>query len=226
MTRVIGAVIFDLDGLLVDSEPLQIHAWQEYLKQFDAELTPELLGQMYGLRLSDSSEVVARVLKLPVTAVDIARGRDALFLELVPGNIEPCPGAREIVRELHRRGVPLGLATSGHRRYVDLALESAAIPRLFDVEITGELVQLGKPNPETFLLAAKGLGVEPDRCLVLEDSPNGVRAAKLAGMACLAIPNDDTGGYDLSMADAVISSLADILDELRCQGWELDSSAG
>lgn len=211
MTPQISAVIFDLDGLLVDSEPLQIHAWREYLARHEAVLTPEMLVEMYGLRLTDSSEVVVRMLDLPVTALEIARDRDALFLELVPGNIAPRRGAREIVSELHRRGVPIALATSGHRRYVDLALESAAIPRVFDVEITGELVQRGKPDPETFLKAAEGLGIHPELCLVLEDSPNGVKAAKRAGVICVAIPNDDTEGFDLTMADAVLGGLDEVL---------------
>ncbi len=213
MTRHISAVIFDLDGLLVDSEPLQIHAWREYLARHEAELTPEMLAEMYGLRLTDSSEVVVRMFDLPVTALEVARDRDEIFLELVPGNIEPRPGAREIVTELHRRGVPIALATSGHRRYADLALESAAIPRVFDVEVTGELVTLGKPDPETFLTAAEQLGIAPELCLVLEDSPNGVKAAKRAGMLCVAIPNDDTGEFDLSMADAVLGGLDEVL------GW-------
>jgi len=207
----IEAVIFDLDGLLVDSEPLQIHAWRTYLGGLGAELTPELLGEMYGLRLTDSSEVVVRRLALEVTPEQVARDWDALFLELVPGNIEPCAGSREIVSELHRRGTKIALATSGHRRYVDLALESAAIPKVFDVEVTGEMVQRGKPDPETFLTAARLLDVTPERCLVLEDSPNGVRAAKNAGMTCIAIPNDDTSGLDLSMADQVLGGLDEVL---------------
>lgn len=220
MTRQISAVIFDLDGLLVDSEPLQIHAWREYLARHEAVLTSEMLAEMYGLRLTDSSEVLVRMLNLPVTAQEVARDRDALFLELVPGNIEPRPGAREIVTALHQRGVPIALATSGHRRYADLALESAAIPRLFDVEITGELVQRGKPDPETFLKAAEGLGIAPELCLVLEDSPNGVKAAKHAGMTCIAIPNDDTEGFDLTMADAVLVGLGEVL------GWMDDFRKG
>lgn len=223
MMRQFAAVIFDLDGMLIDSEPLQIHAWREYLSGFGAELTPEMLSQMYGLRLTDSSEVVVKFLDLPVTALEVARDRDKLFLELVPGNIEPRPGAREIVSELHQRGVKIALATSGHRRYVDLALESAAIPRVFDAEVTGELVQRGKPDPETFLTAAAALGVPPEQCLVLEDSPNGVKAAKRAGMTCIAIPNDDTAGLNVSMADEVMASLEDVLPWLE---GRLDSMAG
>jgi HAD superfamily hydrolase (TIGR01509 family) len=211
MSDGIQAVIFDLDGLLIDSEPLQIMAWREYLSGLGATLTPEVLSEMYGLRLSDASEVVVRLLELDVTPEEVARDRDGRFLDMVPGNIEPRPGAREIVQELARRGVPIALATSGHRFYVDLAIESAAIPRIFTVEVTGEMVQRGKPDPETFVTAAELMGIEPSACLVLEDSPNGVRAAKRAGMHCIAIPNDDTSGLDVSMADVVMKSLDDVL---------------
>ncbi len=203
MMHDIAAVIFDLDGLLVDSEPLQIQAWRDYLNTFGATLTGEMLVEMYGLRLSDSAKVVVQLLNLDVTPEQVAEDRDKLFLSMVPGNIGPRPGAREIVRDLRARQVPIALATSGHRRYVDLVLESAAIPRLFDVEVTGDIVTRGKPDPETFLTAAKLLGVAADHCLVLEDAPNGIKAAKAAGMHCIAIPNDDTGGLDLSLADSV-----------------------
>lgn len=211
MSGPIQAVIFDLDGLLVDSEPLQIMAWREYLDGLGVALPPEVLSEMYGLRLTDASKVVVRLLELDVTPEIVARDRDRRFLEMVPGAIEPRPGAREIVQELHRRDMPMALATSGHRRYVDLALESAAIPGLFKVEVTGEMVQRGKPDPETFLTAAELLGVEPAACLVLEDSPNGVRAAKAAGMSCVAIPIEDVSGVDVSMADAVLPSLEEVL---------------
>lgn len=211
MSRSIQAVIFDMDGLLIDSEPLQIRAWRDYLDTHNKVLTDEVLAQMYGLRLSDSAKVVARLLELDVTPAQIATDRDAMFLATVPGNIEARPGAVDLVTELKRRGTPIALATSGHRVYVDLALESAGIPTIFDVEVTGEMVQRGKPDPETFLTAAALLDVDPDACLVLEDSPNGVRAAKAAGMTCIAIPNDDTTGLDLAMADEVMVSLDEVL---------------
>jgi HAD superfamily hydrolase (TIGR01509 family) len=211
MNRRINAVIFDLDGLLVDSEPLQIAAWREYLNGIGAELTDGLLARMYGLRLSDAAKVVVEVLELDISPEQVARERDALFLKTVPGNIQPCRGANELVTELPNRGMPLALATSGHRRYVDLALESAGIPRVFNAEVTGEMVAKGKPDPETFLTAASLLGIDPEVCLVLEDSPNGVLAAKSAGMLCLAIPNADTNDLDLSAADEVLFGLDQVL---------------
>ena len=213
MTTPIRAVIFDMYGLLIDSEPLQIRAWRNYLDTHGKVLTDEVLAKMYGLRLSDSAKVVACLLELDVTPEQIAIDRDRIFLATVPGNIEARPGAVELVTELKRRGTPIALATSGHRVYVDLALESAGIPKVFDVEVTGEMVERGKPDPETFLTAAALLGVEAQACLVLEDSPNGVRAAKAAGMTCIAIPNDDTTGLDLDIADEVLASLSEVL------GW-------
>jgi HAD superfamily hydrolase (TIGR01509 family) len=157
-------------------------------------------------------EVVVQLLELDVSPEQVAIERDALFMSKVPGNIQPCPGAIDLlVTELELRGVPLALATSGHRRYVDLALESAGIPAGFDAEVTGEMVEKGKPDPETFLTAARLLSVDSASCVVLEDSPNGVRAAKAAGMLCVAIPNADTGLHDLTDADAVLSSLDHVL---------------
>jgi len=211
MNRELNAVIFDLDGLLIDSEPLQISAWREYLNGIGAELTEGLLARMYGLRLSDAAKVVVDALELDISPEQVAHERDALFLQSVPGNIQPCRGAIELVAELRLRGMPTALATSGHRRYVDLALDSAGIPRAFDAEVTGEMVSKGKPDPETFLTAAKMLGVDPEACLVLEDSPNGVLAAKCASMLCVAVPNADTHGLDLSAADAVLSGLDQVL---------------
>jgi HAD superfamily hydrolase (TIGR01509 family) len=212
MSQRVEAVIFDLDGLLVDSEPLQIAAWRAYLNGLGAELTAEVLERMYGLRLSDAAEVVVRLLELDISSEQVAIERDALFLSSVPGNIQPCRGAIDLVTELNHRGMPIALATSGHRRYVDLALESAGIPKVFDAEVTGEMVVRGKPDPETFLTAAGLLGIKPTGCLVLEDSPNGARAAKAAGMHCLAIPNVDTNSLDLSVADEILLGLDRVLE--------------
>lgn len=223
--RNILAVIFDLDGLLVDSEPVQFEAWERYLQTHGAELTSELLGRMHGTRLVDSSRMVVEALGLDVTADVVARERDALFLEMVPGRIKAKPGALDLLEYLWSRGVPTALATSGHRRYVDLALESACIPRRFDAEVTGELVERGKPDPETFLTAARSLAVEPATCLVLEDSPNGVRAARAAGMVCVAVPEALAAADRFEEADLIVGSLSDVLTALENQGFELSSAS-
>ncbi len=210
MTSRIEAVIFDMDGLLIDSEPLQFRAWSEYVETLGHRLTGDVLSNMLGRRLIDSARVVVDAFALDMAAEEVAEERDRYFLSMVPGKIGPQPGAIELVNTLQCRQIPMALATSGHRRYVDMALESACIPRLFTVEVTGDLVTHGKPHPETFLTAASLLGTEPARCLVLEDAPNGVNAAVAAGMPCLAIPGHETSHDDLAGADAILESLADV----------------
>lgn len=212
MTLSIEAVIFDLDGLLIDSEPLQGQVWGEYLATLGHTFTDDVLARMLGRRLIDASAVVAEAYNLDIPVTQVAEERDRHFLSMVPGNIGPQPGAVRLVETLHQRGVPMALATSGHRRYVDLALESAGIPRLFTVEVTGDLVKHGKPHPETFLTAASLLGINPERCLVLEDAPNGVRAAVAAGTRCVAIPGHGTSHDDLAGADAILESLELVID--------------
>jgi HAD superfamily hydrolase (TIGR01509 family) len=215
----IDAVVFDLDGLLVDSEPLQLRAWETYLERFKRALTDEMLSRMYGLRMVDSAELVARELALPVAPADVVRDRDALFLATVPGNVFAMPGAVELLAALRERSIRTALATSGHRRYVDLALESAGLVGAFDVEVTGDLVAKGKPAPDTYLRAAELFGLPPGSCLALEDAPNGVTSAHSAGMRCFAIPNHGTRHYAFDGADAVLTSLSEVVPELLRRGW-------
>lgn len=213
-TREISAVVFDLDGLLVDSEPLQAWAWDAYARQFGTTLRDDVLARMLGLRAVDASRIFVELLDLPV-APDVAmRERDELFLAAVPGRIAAHRGAVELVTALRERDVPLALATSGHRRYVDLALASAGLAGTFDAEVTGDQVERGKPNPDIYLRAAELLSTPPEHCLALEDAPNGVQAALAAGMICFAIPE---AGHSTSVEDAdeVLGSLRQVLSMLE-----------
>ncbi|HUG16777.1 MAG TPA: HAD family phosphatase [Thermomicrobiales bacterium] len=210
----IAAVVFDLDGLLIDSEPLQAWAWDEYVSRFGARLTPEVLRRMLGRRAVDAVEIAIEMLDLPVTGADALRDRDDIFLAAVPGAIAPMDGAPELLAELRARGVPVALATSGHRRYVDLALASAGLSGQFDVEVTGEMVTHGKPHPDTYLQAARMLDMAPERCLALEDAPNGIASAKAAGMLCFAVCADPDSPHDISQADVVLPSLREVIATL------------
>ncbi|MEX1157990.1 MAG: HAD hydrolase-like protein, partial [Thermomicrobiales bacterium] len=141
----VQGVVLDLDGLLIDSEPLQAWAWHEYVARFGAVMTPDVLGRMLGLRAVDAVKILIEMLDLPVDAATALRERDDIFLAAVPGAIHAHAGARSLIDALKQRGTPLALATSGHRRYVDLALASAGLTGLFDREVTAELVTRGKP---------------------------------------------------------------------------------
>lgn len=219
MSQRIRAVVFDLDGLLIDSEPLQAWAWHEYVARFGAVMTPNVLGRMLGLRAVDAVKIPIEMLDLPVDEVTALRERDDIFLAAVPGAIHAHKGAVELIDELRSREIPIALATSGHRRYVDLALESAGLTGRFDQEVTAELVTRGKPNPDVYLRAAELLDTPPDACLALEDAPNGVTAAKAAGMRCFAIPGDHATPDAVAHADAVLESLNDVIGEMSRRGW-------
>lgn len=224
--RLIQAVVFDLDGLLIDSEPVQFAAWDAFVAGYGRELDDDLKTRMYGTRLVDSAQMVAEELQLPMDGSQVAVERDRLFFSMIPGSIHAKPGAVELLDWLRSEGVRTALATSGHRRYVDLACQSAGIPRRFDVEVTGDLVERGKPDPETFVAAARLLGVPASDTLVLEDSPQGVRAAISAGAICFAIPDDpDNHDVDLSDAHRVVRSLAEVIREAQDYGLVFSNSS-
>jgi HAD superfamily hydrolase (TIGR01509 family) len=208
----IRAVVFDMDGLLVDSEPVQIEAWEAFLAQHGKSLSDDLLHRMYGLRVWDSAQLLIAELGLPLSVDEVVLARDALFFELLPGRLLPMPGSRETVQALFKLGYRLALATSGHRRYVDVVLRELGLVGAFEAEVTGEMVERGKPAPDIYSAAAKLLDLPPDACVALEDAPNGVVSAKEAGMICLAIPNQMTSGIDgFARADAVLSSLPEVI---------------
>lgn len=213
--RTITAVVFDFDGLLADSEPLQIQAWQEFLARYGHRLEQSLLDDMFGLRVRDSSRLVQDRLGLPLSPGEVMAGRDAIFLDLVATKLPLMPGARELVDYLRAEtSLRLALATSGHDRYINAALPVTGLEEAFEVIVTGDDVERGKPDPEIYLAAARKLDVSPGQCLALEDAPHGVRSAKAAGMTCIAVPNEMTRAIPgLDEADLVLESLAQVI------GW-------
>jgi HAD superfamily hydrolase (TIGR01509 family) len=217
--------VFDLDGLLVDSEPLQAWAWDVFLARHGRRMKPEVLAQMLGLRAVDAVEIVVRELALPMSGADALRERDELFLAAVPGAVDAMPGALDLLAELRERGVPTALATSGHRRYVDLSLASAGLHEAFDHEVTGEMVTRGKPHPDVYLEAARLLDLPASACLALEDAPNGVTSAVTAGMLCFAVPGAHGAAQDVSHAHAVLESLEEVIPALGARGIELGGRA-
>ncbi len=212
----VHAVVFDLDGLLVDSEPVQIEAWRDFLAIHDKTLDQALLSRLYGLRVWDTARVLIDELGLRLTVDQVVEQRDARFFEMLPGRLTAMPGATEIVAALNDLGVRLALATSGHRRYVDVVLDALGLRGRFEVEVTGDMVERGKPAPDIYLAAAERLTLPPRVCVALEDAPHGIASAKAAGMSCLAVPNHmtvDLEGFD--RADAVLVSLNDVMPWLK-----------
>ncbi len=211
------AVVFDMDGLMVDSESLAEWAWSEVLAGYGHQLDEQTFRDILGLRVADSSRVICSKFQLPISSEQAHAERDKLFLDAVPTRLRACPGLYPLLDELAARKLPLALATSGHRQYVNLALRTLDLEHHFRAIATGDEVTWGKPAPDIYRLAAERLGVSPACCLALEDSLLGAESALAAGMACAVVPTRWTASLEFPAACRIFSSLDGVrgaLDDL------------
>jgi HAD superfamily hydrolase (TIGR01509 family) len=208
---VIEAVVFDLDGVLVDSE----HVWDEVREDLARERGghwhDRAQADMMGMSSAEWSRYMHDVIGLTDTPEAI---NDEVVRRLLTRYDEELPlvdGAVEAVRRL-TGSFRLGLASSSNRPVIDLVLERAGMAELFEATVSSEEVARGKPGPDVFLEAALRLGVEPARCAAVEDSGNGLRAAHAAGMRVIAIPNRrfPPAADALALADVVLDSLGEL----------------
>ena len=222
----IEAIIFDLDGLMVDSEPLARAAWQTLLADYGHTLDEETVDTMLGLRLIDTSRLIKAKFGLPMGVEQIAERRSDLLLTSLPGNLQPMPGLFDLLQAVDARGLPRAVATSSPGFYARAALREIGVADGFVSIISGDMVSRGKPAPDIYLASAASLALPPDACLALEDSPNGLRAAKAAGMRCIAIPNELSADLDLGEADEIMSSLSAVAERLDALVRTLGSGEG
>jgi len=203
----VRAVLWDLDGVLVDSAPFHFQAWRELVASLGRELSEADFRRTFGLR----NDAILRDLlgDLPLADVDrLAARKEALFRRAALGNIVPLPGALTLLRLLRERGFKVALVSSTPHGNIDLILGSLGAEAAFDVIVGEEDVTRGKPDPEGFLLAARRLGVPPEECVVIEDAPVGVEAAKRGGMRCVGVSRDRPRDA-LAKADLVVETLED-----------------
>lgn len=208
----IDAVIFDLDGVLIDSAEPHRQSWELLAQELGREVSDEqfaatfgrpnraVVPQLFGPGLSD-----ARVREL-------GDRKEELYRELVTGRLPVIPGASELVRSCRNAGLKLAVGSSAPPENLELALRELELSDLFDAVVCERDVEHGKPDPQVFLLAAERLGVPPDRCVVLEDAPSGVQAAKTAGMKCVGLTSLHAADT-LSAADLVVDSLSGLTPE-------------
>lgn len=209
------AFVFDMDGLMVDSEPLARRAWERVLLRYGQQLDDATFGRMVGLRRIESANLVIETYGLAVDAADLARAEHEAFGdEMQRTGVPPMPGLSRLVGELRRRQIPWGVATSSGRAYALTVLEQLKLSGECRALATGDEVQNGKPAPDIFLLAAERLGMPPEHCLALEDSAPGCQAAIAAGMLTIAIPGPHAGADEFNFVDYVLGSLNDVADRL------------
>ncbi len=201
------AVLFDLDGVIVDSRPHHLTAWHELARKHALQHDAAYFTRMFGLR----NDTILGGLVPGLTREELgvlAREKEALFRQAARGNVEALPGVRELLAALDDQAIPRAIVTSTPAENLHLILDALGLGGRFQALIAEEDAAKGKPDPEGFLVAAGRLGVEPARCVVIEDAPAGLQAAKAAGMRAIGVTTTHPAP-DLFDAGLVVESLTE-----------------
>jgi HAD superfamily hydrolase (TIGR01509 family) len=199
------ALVFDMDGLMVDSEPLWFDVERRFARQRGGDWTEELAHACVGRGIANTLRTMRDDLGLPIDLEQDAAAVVAAFVARV-GELALKSGCEELLEDARGRGVPCALASSSARRLVNATLDRFAMQRRFDAVVSGDDVARVKPAPDIFLEAARLLAVDAADCVVLEDSMAGVEGARAAGMRVIAVPEHDPSRF-AAAADAVVRDL-------------------
>ena len=205
------AVLWDMDGLLVDSEPLWTIAEVELAADLGGTWSEEIKARVVGTRLDVAVPAILSWFDVEPTADRVAATSARLtgrMVELVAGELPLMPGAAALLAELRDNQIPVALVSSSYRDLVDAVLSSGAGP--FDASLAGDEVVHGKPHPEPYLTTAARLGVDPARCVVLEDSPPGVASGRAAGCAVVAVPSVPGVRFSAQARTLIAASLKEV----------------
>lgn len=221
------AVIFDMDGLMINSEPLQLRAINRALEEVGLCLTEADWMDCVGRKSFEVIRELHAEHGFKQTPESVEQAKVAGYRQLVrePGALQLMPGLHEAVAASRSAGLKIAIASSSVRRDIAIIVEITGLEGVFDVITAGDEVTVGKPDPAIFLEAARRLGVAPQTCLVLEDSPHGITAARAAGMFSVAVPNRFTAHQDFSQADRVLNGLSDFALELPLLLSQWDGSS-
>ncbi len=208
----IKAVIFDMDGVLVNSEPHHFAVEKILLNDLGISVTDREVDSFVGLalnkmwqRIKDSYHLKENIEELVKKDTEF---RVSYFSDLE--KLDPIEGVKELISSISDEKLKTAVASSSHSRFISTVLEKTGLSGCFPLLISGFDVEHGKPFPDIFLKTASLLGVRPEDCVVVEDSCNGIKGAKAAGMKCIAYRNPESGNQDLSEADMIIDSFSEI----------------
>ena len=208
-------VIFDMDGVIIDSEPIHIKLERELLEECGGDYSKITHADFMGTTDAEMWGTFKEQFKIELSVGELINIKRERFIENL-GQIPLVDSVLAFMASLQSIGCKLGLASSNNESAVEAVKNKFGLEKYIDVFINGEAVTKGKPHPEIFLTAAKQMGLKPEDCLVIEDTKNGVLAAKAAGMKCVGFQNKNSGEQDLSEADLIVSSYKELtIEELK-----------
>ena len=197
-----AAVIFDMDGVIVETGPQHFAAWRKLFGEMGRELSKEEFRGIFGQR---NHEILRHILGGGLSEIQVQElgdKKEDYYRALLGEGLEATPGLIPLLEALRANGFKVAAGTSAPQQNAELILDELGVREQLDAVVTAEGVERGKPDPETFLLAAQRCNVEPRKCVVLEDAVAGIQAAKAAGMRCVGV-----GTMDIAQADLVVDSL-------------------
>lgn len=203
------AVVFDLDGLIANTEDLYEQAGETVLRRRGKTYDQDLRDKMMGRPAVDALRIMIDCHSLPDPLDDLMCECKDVLQALLSTSLAAMPGLHDLLKELHTARVPVAVATSGMRDYADFVLTRLSVKHFFQFVLTAEDIRRGKPDPEIYQLAAEHLGLVSAQMMVLEDSANGCRAAVVAGAFTVAVPNRHTLHHDFSGVRLIANTLAD-----------------
>jgi HAD superfamily hydrolase (TIGR01509 family) len=204
------AVVFDMDGVLIDSEPLHFGVLTQVFATDGHTLTSPEYEQFIGTTTGLMFDTMIRRYALPRSIAEYTALYDAAVLRVLAEAHEPQPGVIALIARLRELGKRLAVASSARRPWIEVTLASIGLPAAFEVIVSGDDVMRSKPDPEIYTLAAERLGIAAERCVAIEDSPNGVQSACRAGMFVLGVRTPYTAHLHLAGATRIVNSLTDL----------------
>ena len=218
------AVIFDMDGVLVDTYRAHYESWRAMARSEGLQFTEEEFARTFG---RTSREIIAHFWGAGYSDAEVAAlddRKEAAFRAIIAADFPAMPGVRELLQTLHEERFKLAVGSSGPPENVELVMDRLGRRQWFDVLVTATDVTRGKPDPQVFLIAAERLGIPPERCAVVEDAPPGIAAAVAAGMTAVGLASTGRTRGSLGEAAAVVDSLRELSPEFfrglidRCPG--------
>lgn len=200
-------VIFDLDGVLVDTSECHYQSWLALGREYGFTMSRDFFLETFGQRnVTIIPHLVSQTLS-PEEIHQLSERKEELYRQICRGQLQPLPGALQLVRSLSEAGFKLAIGSSTARANIDLVLEELELKPFFQTIVSAEEVRRGKPDPEVFLKAAARMGVPPSKCVVIEDAPAGIEAGKRAGMRTIAVTTTHPRERFEGIADKVVKSL-------------------